>query len=650
MRTFLLLSLTLLSAAPSRAAFEDIGAGARAPGMGNAFTAIADDVYAIHYNPAGLALLTRPELGSSYSRLFIGLADDSKLNHSFLGYAHPLKEGTAGVIGGAWQQFSLGSLYKEDTLTASYGRLLSPKVGIGSLYGGLNLKYLRRSFGSFPEETDSLTGNGLQVTPGAADPVLAGRKSVGVPDADLGLLYRLPEHYAIGLSLAHLLRPNVAFNSRDSNRLPLAVRLGLSYRGLFSVLSAQLETKQSSAGTQDKVVTLAAERWLPRLFIGDFAFRGALASGSRDFKQISIGFGYRTRRFEADYAFLMPINSVASTAGSHRLGLSVRFGRLSDPDESIEMILEAMRQLRAGVIPAMQAPGRGLSASQKVLVEEYLAHSRSLTSRASYQAALEPLGKAMAVSPNDPQLLKAYSRLNFTAESFKELPDYKSNAAHAALHQGILSYLGGNDLEALEKTAYALSLASEDKSIEAFLVRLEAATGMKRPSPKPGPKLDQRLQDTLTRAASALEESRYEDAIRESREALKQEPSLVPAWENLGTAYFALGDYAQALDAWRKAYALEKNPARRAAHRNYIRSIENLLKRPKPPAQRTYTPPAPAADPQALQKIYDEGVDAYTSGQLNKAKDSFERILALDPDNVPAAKALRRVKEEMAPK
>ena len=66
---------------------------------------------------------------------------------------------------------------------------------------------------------------------------------------------------------------------------------------------------------------------------------------------------------------------------------------------------------------------------------------------------------------------------------------------------------------ALEKTAYALSLAPDDKSVDAFLARLESATGMKRPAPKPGPKRDQLLEDTLTRASAALEESRYEDAI-----------------------------------------------------------------------------------------------------------------------------------------
>ena len=37
----------------SRAAFEDVGVGCRPLGMGNAFVAVADDINATYYNPAG---------------------------------------------------------------------------------------------------------------------------------------------------------------------------------------------------------------------------------------------------------------------------------------------------------------------------------------------------------------------------------------------------------------------------------------------------------------------------------------------------------------------------------------------------------------------------------------------------------------------
>lgn len=49
--------------------FEFTGSGARAMGMGNAFLGVADDVYAINWNPAGLYKLESTILGLSYTKL-----------------------------------------------------------------------------------------------------------------------------------------------------------------------------------------------------------------------------------------------------------------------------------------------------------------------------------------------------------------------------------------------------------------------------------------------------------------------------------------------------------------------------------------------------------------------------------------------------
>jgi long-chain fatty acid transport protein len=51
----------LLVSTQSRPSFSIVGAGARAAGMGGAFTAVADDASAASFNPAGLALLVKPE-------------------------------------------------------------------------------------------------------------------------------------------------------------------------------------------------------------------------------------------------------------------------------------------------------------------------------------------------------------------------------------------------------------------------------------------------------------------------------------------------------------------------------------------------------------------------------------------------------------
>lgn len=63
----------LLISQQSRTAFTIQGAGARAEGIGGAFTAVADDATAVSFNPAGLGQLIQPEIslvGTGYRRSF----------------------------------------------------------------------------------------------------------------------------------------------------------------------------------------------------------------------------------------------------------------------------------------------------------------------------------------------------------------------------------------------------------------------------------------------------------------------------------------------------------------------------------------------------------------------------------------------------
>ena len=143
--------LTLLAAAcytpEARAAYEDVGVGARVTGMGNAYTALADDVYAVYYNPAGLATMDRPQLATTYSRLFTGLSDNSNLQNSFLAFAKPIQQGRQGAFGLAWNYFSLDSLYREMSFSGSYSRRLFAEQVRSGLYAGMTLKLLNRSLG-----------------------------------------------------------------------------------------------------------------------------------------------------------------------------------------------------------------------------------------------------------------------------------------------------------------------------------------------------------------------------------------------------------------------------------------------------------------------------------------------------------------------
>ncbi|HBL18452.1 MAG TPA: hypothetical protein DD417_17280 [Elusimicrobia bacterium] len=84
MRQGILGALLLLSAAApvwagpgkTTANFLKIGVGPRAVSMGESYTALADDVTAIHYNPAGLAGLNRQEAAFMHNEFFDGVRQE----------------------------------------------------------------------------------------------------------------------------------------------------------------------------------------------------------------------------------------------------------------------------------------------------------------------------------------------------------------------------------------------------------------------------------------------------------------------------------------------------------------------------------------------------------------------------------------------
>ncbi|MBN2407725.1 MAG: hypothetical protein JXJ19_08510 [Elusimicrobia bacterium] len=154
-----------VSAGVDPAAFLDIGAGARAMGMGGAFTAVSDDATASYWNPAGLAGLS----GFQGSFMFQRLSDaewpgmeDIAPKYNFFNFVMPLEKtrlmsrGSAALsiisyeLGDVPHTYidSSGSLYRgvfTDTERAYFLSLGYPLMP-GALSVGGSLKYLAQDF------------------------------------------------------------------------------------------------------------------------------------------------------------------------------------------------------------------------------------------------------------------------------------------------------------------------------------------------------------------------------------------------------------------------------------------------------------------------------------------------------------------------
>lgn len=104
-----------------------MGLGARAVGMGGSFTAVADDLSAVYYNPAGLAQIPQPE---------IGLTHNSYLGDGFFDNLDGLYPcGTAGTLALGLNYLNYGSIDQRDNAGNQVGTYTPFDMGVEGAFG-----------------------------------------------------------------------------------------------------------------------------------------------------------------------------------------------------------------------------------------------------------------------------------------------------------------------------------------------------------------------------------------------------------------------------------------------------------------------------------------------------------------------------------
>ncbi len=324
-----------LLTSPSTASFEPLPVGARAAGMGEAYSAIVDDVYSLHYNPAGILQINRPEIGTYYSQLYPGLTDHSQISRMFLGYGQPFgKNGRLGGIGASYLSMELPGLYKEESMGVSYGRDFRHKWNFGG-----SLKMLKKSIGS-----DEYTANAINpVTGGAtgtADPLLANGRSASAVALDLGFQYRLTQAYAIGFVGRNINNPDLGLGGgKDSAPAVYSGSIARRWRSG----SLDIEATQWSAATNNLRISLGGERW----FKNGFGLRAGGSAGSNNYTTVSFGASYKMDAIQIDYATILPLQGISGTLGIQQVSLTIRLGKPPvDPIEK-QLIKEKEDRVRA---------------------------------------------------------------------------------------------------------------------------------------------------------------------------------------------------------------------------------------------------------------------------------------------------------------
>ncbi|MBI4369338.1 MAG: type IX secretion system membrane protein PorP/SprF [Elusimicrobia bacterium] len=332
--------------------------------------------------------MTSPMVTSMYSRLFMGLSDESNIGVSLLGYAAPLgTQGQWGSYGLGYWRLRLDSLFTEQSTSLSYSHLLQERPW-GQLYAGTTLKLLQRSYGSTAETENAISLSGSAL--GSVDPVFSKSRSKSGVSLDLGLLYRISAYYSLGLAIQNVNEPNMALEAGAQDAVPMTLKLGGAFRVLGATFGADVTRRESIPGYVDQIVALGAERtWL----MGSrdaISVRAGFESGSRDLQKATLGLGYQFSRLIMNYAFQMPLSGVSKTDGHHQLSLSFLFGSPADEEADIERMLRQSQGARIQAEQALtQAVSARLAAEEKVVsLTQEIGHLRAgLTTQSAVDEA-----------------------------------------------------------------------------------------------------------------------------------------------------------------------------------------------------------------------------------------------------------------------
>ncbi|MDI6703626.1 MAG: hypothetical protein QME40_03010 [bacterium] len=261
MKRALIITILLVLSSTSYAGFKFEGVGARAIGMGGAFTAVCDDVNATYYNPAGLFRLKQME-GTFMRANKFGVIDvnyialaQKNMGLSSVNQGAELEAGSIGIGAGPTKKTNI-----DETIYAiSYAKRVHPKAVIG-----VNLTFLN------------------------LDSALGSDWGVGL---DLGAITDFLED----LTLALMIR-NIDAKVRDE-KVPTSITMGCAYKINDEIIvDLDIGNKEKYKDSDSKITYRMGAEYV---WNGMVALRiGAIKDGG-----LCVGTGFKQKIWQLDYAF-----------------------------------------------------------------------------------------------------------------------------------------------------------------------------------------------------------------------------------------------------------------------------------------------------------------------------------------------------------
>jgi len=532
MNNKIVLLLTMLISASCYGSFDQHYGSARPISLGGAFAGLSDTGDAMYYNPAGLAQVTRPEMMGAYSKMYVGLDDNSNLSFGNLSITYPFKRapkystdnktvsgegirsdlGVMGTVGLGVDMFSLDSYYNETVMGLYYGGRVSNMFLVG-----LGVKYLTIGYGS-----DAYT---------AINPVFAGGLTKSAVSFDAGLMALLSSHFSAGLAVKDANSPDMGLKYEDL--VSRKITVGGAYRNTGYNITADVgmdslnNTKFSAGG----------EKWFMNNML---AVRAGFGIGSRKYSRINTGFGYEGENIFLDYAFYYPLSGLSDTYGSHEATFGYRFG------SSVKSNIRKAVQLK------------------ELLVKDLMTGDFAQALKKSERCVeLAPSAQEYAVLKNNLELVIKNVGSDLRA----------ADRSNEALRKGVVQYISEQDAAgAVQTLSYAYSLNPDRMEIDKLTRVIAKENNIKL---EEGAKTWNLAEQKVYQALDKFKEKKYDEAIKLCEEALSLEPNNVTAYKRLGSIFYVLKDYQRARTNWEKAVALAPDDKDMPQIRELMKKIQN---------------------------------------------------------------------------
>ncbi|MCK4415075.1 MAG: hypothetical protein KAY32_16205 [Candidatus Eisenbacteria sp.] len=269
---------------PAFAYFERSQAGARSTALGKAYSAIASDASATHWNPAALVTLPRSEVLFMYTKPFL----IENLQENYVALAVPRDAFSLGL---GWHHTGVADVVGEDMVSLGIARDLLPPgssfaVAIGGALKLAHVGYVARAEQDYGREYH-LTG-------------------------DIGVLVNPTRKMAWSYVVRNVNQPSFEFvDGGGGTQIRRTHDFGLAYQWKPAALFA-LSADRDFRG--DWALHAGTEVW----FFEVFGLRTGFSAG-----QFSGGAGLRTRHYLVDVAFI----THDDLGASYEVSLRVPFGK-----------------------------------------------------------------------------------------------------------------------------------------------------------------------------------------------------------------------------------------------------------------------------------------------------------------------------------